>query len=564
MDDDKDALTGSGKGTYRARGIQDRGGASTRDMSSSDALRAAKEYAEMIVDAVREGLLILDLDLRVQAANQSFYDRFETGPEETIGHLVYELGDGQWDVPELRELLEETLPGDKAMNDVEVTSDVPGIGRRVMLLNARQVNDHDIILLAIEDVTERKQAEGALRQSEEQLSTVLDTLPVGLVIADAEGRLVRDNKAARKLWGVPLEADSWRDYENFVGWWPDTGERIEAGEWGMSRALHHGEEVRNELILNQEFGSDEQHYFLNSVSPIWNAEGQIVGAVAAMVDVTKRVHAEKALERLNETLEQRVEERTEQLREVTARLTRAERKERHRIAQILHDDLQQLLYGTGLSLGRMREHLPQDEAREETGREEAAGGEAGSMHPRQLLDQAEEILNEAIGTARALSTELSPPVLKGEGLREAVTWLGSQMERKYGLTVELEAKGEMRVTDEDLRVLLFQVVRELLFNAVKHAGVETARVEIDHHEDPIRVRVVDEGNGFDPDREAHAGTAQDKEEGGFGLANMRAQLRLIGGHIKFDSAPGEGTRITVQAPTGPIEPSEVEPSRPAE
>jgi PAS domain S-box-containing protein len=109
----------------------------------------------MIVDTVREGLLVLDYDLRVKAANKSFYDGFGVKPEETIGRLVYDLGNGQWDIPDLRALLEDILPREKNIVDYELEHDFENVGERRMLLNARSLNTHRMILLAIEDVTER-------------------------------------------------------------------------------------------------------------------------------------------------------------------------------------------------------------------------------------------------------------------------------------------------------------------------------------------------------------------------------------------------------------------------
>jgi signal transduction histidine kinase len=634
---------------YRATGIQDR----FQGSSGEEAVRQAGEFAEMVIDSVRESLLILDLDLRVQAANQSFYDHFQTRPDETVGRLVYELGNGQWDIPELHRLLEQILPEDKAMNDFEVQHDFPHIGRRVMLLNARQVDHHDLILLAIEDVTERRRTEETRRRSEaryraalrnspvvfacvddalryewifnshpdfdptaaigkrddeldtgpgvdalvalkrhvldtgqqerreitfsrsngtrtyditatpvrdedgqvqklitasldvserkqikqerdrehELLQTVLETLPIGIVIADAEGQLVRDNAAARELWGVPLEADSWSDYDRFVGWWPDTGERIQADEWAVTRAIRHGESTQGELIRNQKFDSKEQRYYLNNVAPMYDEEGHITGAVAGMLDVTERVEAENELEALTETLEERVNERTLQVRQLAARLAQAERQERHRISLVLHDDLQQRLYAIGMKLSMLK-------AQCDAGNQEAVKEQAKEIH---------SFVDEAINATRRLSTNMSPPVLKNEGLREAVSWLGSEMQRMHGLTVEIEADGEERVTDEDLRVLLFQVVRELLFNVVKHAGVDAARVYIRHSEEAIRIRVSDEGQGFDPDR----AVPQDSEA--FRLADARKRLQLVDGTLEIESAPGEGTRVVVQVPTSPVE-----------
>ena len=118
-----------------------------------------KELAEKIVDTVREPLLVLHQDLRVQSANQAFYDTFDVEPAETEGRMVYDLGHGQWDIPDLRRLLSEILPGNEFFEDFEVRHNFPGIGPRVMLLNARRVDHLQLILLAIEDVTERRREE---------------------------------------------------------------------------------------------------------------------------------------------------------------------------------------------------------------------------------------------------------------------------------------------------------------------------------------------------------------------------------------------------------------------
>jgi two-component sensor histidine kinase len=122
-------------------------------------LEHQKELAEKILNTIREPLLILHEDLRVQSANQSFYDAFKVDPAETEGSMVYDLGNGQWNIPELRRLLSEVLPSNDFFEDFEVEHEFPTLGRRVMLLNARRVDHLQLILLAIEDITEPRRAE---------------------------------------------------------------------------------------------------------------------------------------------------------------------------------------------------------------------------------------------------------------------------------------------------------------------------------------------------------------------------------------------------------------------
>src|SRR4051812_3291594 len=119
----------------------------------------AKEYAESIVATVREPMLVLDARLRVQSANRSFYRTFQVDAAETEGRFIYDLGDGQWDIPALRKLLEEIVPRHSAFDDFEVEHDFEHIGPKTMLLNARRFppeGKHELVLLAIEDITDRK------------------------------------------------------------------------------------------------------------------------------------------------------------------------------------------------------------------------------------------------------------------------------------------------------------------------------------------------------------------------------------------------------------------------
>ncbi|MDX1631103.1 MAG: CheR family methyltransferase, partial [Thermoanaerobaculia bacterium] len=122
------------------------------------ALRRAKNYAEAIAETLHHPLLVLTADLTVQTANPAFYDHFQVDPEETEGRLIYELGNHQWEIPALRELLEDILPEDEAFEGFEVEHEFETIGRRVMLLNARRLVGSELILLGIRDVTDRRTA----------------------------------------------------------------------------------------------------------------------------------------------------------------------------------------------------------------------------------------------------------------------------------------------------------------------------------------------------------------------------------------------------------------------
>src|SRR5687768_7202166 len=137
-------------------------------MTQAPFVEDIQTYAQNIVDTVREPLLILDTTLRVQSANRAFYQTFHVSPGETVDRLIYELGNGQWDIPALRTLLEDIVPKSSVFDDFELEHTFPVIGRRVMLLNARrlQAGHHgEMLVLAMEDVTARRRAEEALLEA---------------------------------------------------------------------------------------------------------------------------------------------------------------------------------------------------------------------------------------------------------------------------------------------------------------------------------------------------------------------------------------------------------------
>jgi PAS domain-containing protein len=146
-----------------------------------------QNFAQNIVDTVREPLLILDAALRVRSANRAFYQTFQVSPAETEDHLIYELGNGQWDIPALRTLLEDIIPQRSVFNDFELEHDFPTIGQKVMLLNARKLRpgDHtEFLVLAMEDVTERRRAERLLAEIEIYAQNIVDTVREPLLMLD--------------------------------------------------------------------------------------------------------------------------------------------------------------------------------------------------------------------------------------------------------------------------------------------------------------------------------------------------------------------------------------------
>lgn len=175
---------------------------------------------EGIVETIREPLLVLDRDLRIVTASRSFYEFFKVKPEETVGQFIYDLGDKQWDISKLRELLETILPQQTAFDNYEVEHDFVTIGRRTLLLNARQiereVGKERIILLAIEDITERKKYEEKIQQM--AFHDSLTGLPNRKLFSDRLGIVLAQAKRNKKKVGiVMLDLDNFKDVNDTLG-----------------------------------------------------------------------------------------------------------------------------------------------------------------------------------------------------------------------------------------------------------------------------------------------------------------------------------------------------------
>lgn len=220
-----------------------------------------------------------------------------------------------------------------------------------------------------------------------------------------------------------------------------------------------------------------------------------------------------------------IDEKNMQLRDLASALTLAEQRERRRISQILHDHVQQTLYGI-----QMRAHLI---------------GLDGAGQPviEEHVQALENLTREAIRTTRTLTVELSPPALQNEGLAASFRWLATHMAETHGLRVRLNAQSDFHSTSQDLQVLLFQLVRELLFNVIKHAGVNQAEVILFEEGEHVVIRVVDQGCGFNLSQLQQTG--RDK---GFGLYSVRERLALFGGQLVIETKPGQGVRATIAVP----------------
>jgi len=282
------------------------------------------------------------------------------------------------------------------------------------------------------------------------------------------------------------------------------------------------------------FTSDEQAMMESFANQVAIAMGRRL-LEQRLVEMHRREH-----EHANE-LERRVRERTEELNRANAEiedrrgmleslareLTGAEHRERRRLADLLHDGLQQLLVGARFSL-------------------EVLGSRPRDSKERKEIGRVCGIIQEAIEASRSLTYDLCPPILSKRGLASAFEWLGEQMMEKHGLEVDLDIVADGEPSSESSKMVLFTSVRELLFNAIKHSGTKRACLRACLQGDNIVVRVSDAGAGFKPsDALAHSAKA------GFGLFSIRERIALFGGRLQINSTPGRGAAFTLIIPGTP-------------
>ncbi|TGD61572.1 PAS domain S-box protein [Tabrizicola sp. WMC-M-20] len=246
-------------------------------------MEGEKEYVEMIIDSSRDALLILDFDLRVKSANETFFNTFKVDPADTLGRKVYELGNGQWNIPRLRDLLENVLPNDNAFDNYEIEHDFTGLGRRTMELNARRVDHIQLILLAIEDQTAARRADRAIIESEQRLRRVIDNLFAFVGLLTPEGIVIEANRAPLEAAGITFADVQGRRFEECY-WWSHSTEVQAQLRKAIQRAAQ-GEFVRYDVEIQVADGRLTIDFML---APLRDEAGEIIGLIPSAVDITER------------------------------------------------------------------------------------------------------------------------------------------------------------------------------------------------------------------------------------------------------------------------------------
>jgi PAS domain S-box-containing protein len=379
----------------------------------------------------------------------------------------------------------------------------------------------------VADITDRKRKEIALqnryREQGRTLRLLLENAAQGILSVDAAGTILMANRACETMFGWPsgglvgqlvelLVPSALRDQH--------VEHRAAFAKASRARAMAAGLEV---------FGQRKDRSLFPIEVHLTHVSTPDGGHVIAFIsDITERWQAERELAESHAALQQRtteLERRTVQLSWLASELTLAEQRARERFAKMLHDGLQQSLFSASLKLEQLKLNIPP----------------AATL----LLEEARAEIGEAIAAGRTLSFELAPPEVISARLGPAVTWLADRMWTKYGLKVRVTADAGADVDRKDVRMLLFESLREILFNVVKHANVDSAEVSLAMSaDDMLVITVTDHGAGFD------LATLDDAQTGntGLGILSIRERLALLGGRLEIESSPGRGARFHLVSP----------------
>jgi PAS domain S-box-containing protein len=469
---------------------------------------AARRYAENIVNTVRESLLVLDPELRVLSANVAFYDTFELAPSQVEGLPLAEIDEGLLSLPSVCEGLARLVRGG-SFDELRITEEFPRLGFRAFVVTASRIERTPLLLLVIDDVTEKEKAKTALKEQELEFREMLTNAAEGIVMAKADGSVVFANQTAAQLFGYethellgrPVEAllpARFRDRHR--------GHRRSYAEEPSPRSMTDRRDIVALRRDGREFPVEV------ALSPMGRGRDTVV---AFITDVSKRRESEE-----------KIHEYQERLQRMAFDAAVAEERERRRIAVDLHDQIGQSLALARMKLESTRYAIP-----------------GASRH---VLEEAAELLSQSIAHVRTLTFDLSPPILYDLGLREALSWLVEDIETRWGITVQLDADPGPVPLDEAPAALVFRAVRELLMNVFKHARSRAASVTLLRRDDYVEIDVQDQGIGFDVEDTTarHSGR-------GFGLFSVREQIGRLGGRVEITSGPGRGTSVVLRVPLRP-------------
>ncbi|HZY13780.1 MAG TPA: PAS domain-containing protein [Beijerinckiaceae bacterium] len=521
-----------------------------------------REYTKTILNTVTDPLAVLSRELRIMTGNRAFYTMFRFSREPMLSLSLGEIGNGALDRAPLQERLKSALTEGGEFEPFEIDHDFPGIGRRIVLLSASRFvlpgGPENMLLLAMHDVTHRRQAEDELRDRERRIRELINALPAAVYTTDATGLVTFYNKAAVEFAGRQpvLGTDQWCICSRLF--WPD-GTPMPRNESPMAIALKEDRPVRgSEAIAERPDGT--RVTFIPYPTPLHDASGALIGAVNMLVDITERKKAEEAVQRLAETLEERVAQRTSRLEEEIAEREKAQAALRQ--SQKM-EAVGQLTGGVAHDFNNLLTVVTGNLDLLERWAEASAPARRYVETAQRAAWQGARLAHQLLAFAR--QQDLRPEIVH---LGQAMGEYESLLRRALGEAIEVTI-----ACDPDLWLCRIDPAQfensilNLAFNArdAMPAGggltISLRNVELDGSNGPANARpgqyvlvaVADTGDGIAPDRidrvfEPFYTTKEVGRGTGLGLSQVYGFVEQSGGYVDIKSTVGAGTAVMIYLP----------------
>jgi len=353
------------------------------------------------------------------------------------------------------------------------------------------------------DITERKNVEEEILIQRNKLQAMLGAIDCGITIQDLDYSIIYQNDYIKNVFGDRLGEKCYRVYEG-----------LDKVCGGCPVELAYKDGKSHISVRKVELPSGEIAFFENIANPIRDADGKIISCLEIARDITKRKEVDKKLMTYQNNL-----------RSLASKLVSTEEHHRQQIAANLHNNISQTLALSVNQLRRLRESVASAEA--------------------ETLDEICRTIEETGQNVRNLTFDLASPLLYKLGLKAAISeMLDEQLRNRHGIACKFSDDKKDKPLDDNIRVLLFQAVRELLINVVKHAKASKVEIAIQRENDNIQIIISDDGVGFDTQK----AETTIQRSGGFGLFNIRERLDYSGGSFEMYSQPGSGSRFVLTAP----------------
>ena len=474
----------------------------TEQKRAEEELRASEERFREVFAHAATGMNLQTATGDYLEVNPAFCQIIGYEEEELIGsnyRSITHPDDLARDWPEVEELLTGTIPNLVLQKRyVSKSGRVVWVRNSVSLLRDHQGAPMQIVL--VEDITDRKQAEEALRASEERFRRVFAHAATGMTVQTLEGDFLEVNPAFCRITGYEERELVGRNYRSIT-----YAEDLE------------GARLRTEQLVSGEVPSVviEKRYVRKDGRPVWArnsvsllGDSQPARIITLVEDITERKQAEEAL------------------RQLSGRLLQLQDEERRRLARELHDGAAQSIVALGMNLGVVREA--------------AAALDAGAQR---ALKESVELADRCIRELRTLSYLMHPPVLDDRGLASALSGYVEGFAMRSGIAVKLDLTPDLGRLPREIELMLFRIVQESLTNIHRHSGSRTATIRLARYPRHVVMQVRDQGCGMgDPQR-----TGESSARIGVGIAGMRERVRQIGGTLQIRSRPG-GTDVEVVVP----------------